>query len=431
MSYSALILLLLFGSAAFAQTEDAPAPIADEAPNPVKHRRAPQRTETFARSKFTSDRSEAEADKRSLLLSLGIDKIIDLDADFKISDRPGAIMTGNTTIVTVVPASIGDQKQLIIKPIGAGETNVTVRDKSGKVKIIFDITVANQNLVRYLARLTDKLREVEGITLAIEDQKIVIRGDVLSPNDYGTIVNEIGDKSYGEAIVNKATMSNVTLTALAKKIEADLQQIAQTIRTRVLNGKIILDGTADSEAVKTRALRRAEWYLPTVKISDPIASASNAEKSDKPLQIIQSDIQVVPPQPKRESKLVRLSVYFVELSKDFLKNFGFKWQPGFTADPSISIGATIGPGPLFLENPASDTWNQGVSFHYTSKLALYPWSRDHQSIVMDLTSDSWSVKEESKSDCTDTLKKVKQQLSDGGVPSAVVEWDNGGQDGCT
>ncbi len=337
----ALTLSLFTSLTASAQT-DPPAiePAAEVSAVGGKTRRILPRKETFERSRYTSDRSEAEADKRVLLLAIGIDKIIDLDPEFKMSDKPGAIMTGNTSIVAVVPASIGDQKQLIIKAVGPGETNVTVRDRSGRVRIIFDITVANQNLVRYLERLKDKLREVEGITLGVEDQKVVIRGDVLSPQDYGIIVNEIGDKSYGDAVINKAVMSNVTLNALAKKIESDIQVFAPTVRSSVLNGKIILDGSVDSDAVKNRALRRAEWYLPTVKISDPIAGAPNAEKTDKPLQIIQSDIQVTPPQPKRESKLVRLSVYFVELSKDFLKNFGFKWQPGFTADPSIAIGAT-------------------------------------------------------------------------------------------
>lgn len=340
-----LSLLALILTPCLAQTgTTSVSPSGASAEETAKHRRAPQKKEEFTRSRYTNDRSEAEADKRSLLLSLGIDKIIDLDSEFKISDRPGAIMTGNTQIVAVVPATIGDQKQLIIKPVGPGETNVTVRDKSGKVKIIFDITVANQNIVRYLERLKDRLREVEGITLGIEDQKVVIRGDVLSPADYGLIVNEIGDKSYGDAVINKAIMSNVTLNALAKKIESDVQVFAPTVRASVLNGKIILDGSVESEAVKNRSLRRAEWYLPTVKISDPIAGAPNAEKTDKPLQIIQSDIQVTPPQPKRESKLVRLSVYFVELSKDFLKNFGFKWQPGFTIDPTIAIGSTSAGG---------------------------------------------------------------------------------------
>jgi len=205
---------------------------------------------------------------------------------------------------------------------------------------MFDITVAKQNLLGYLDRLKEHLKEVEGISIDIEDQKIVIRGEVLSPNDYGTIVNELADKTYSDAVINKATMSAVTLAALAKKIEQDVQVFAPTVRTSVLNGKIILDGSVESKAVQDRVMRRAEWYLPSVKIADPVSNATNAEKNDKPVLLVQNDIQVTPPPPKRDSKLVRLTIYFVELSKDFLKSFAFKWQPGFTADPAISIGQT-------------------------------------------------------------------------------------------
>ena len=46
-----------------------------------------------------------------------------------------------------------------------------------------------------------------------------------------------------------------------------------------------------------------------------------------------------PPPPKKQEKLVRVTFNFVELSKDYNKLFGFKWQPGFTADPQITVGS--------------------------------------------------------------------------------------------
>jgi hypothetical protein len=311
-------------------------------PTPYEHRRRPKvKNNAYATSRYTSDKSESEADHRSLLLAAGIDRVIDLDPSFQAApERKDTVFIGNTTVAGVAMVKMGSSVQLVIKPLAEGETNVTVRDKTGKIRIILDLTVAKQNLVKYLERLREELKEVEGITIGIEDQKIVIRGEVLTPNDYGTIVNEVADKSYGDAVINKATMSNVTLGALAKKIEQDVQVFAPTVRTNIVNGKIILDGSVDSEGARVRVLKRAEWYLPSVRISDPLANAANAEKSDKPVLLIQNDIQVTPAPAKRESKLVRLTVYFVELSKDFLKSFGFKWQPGFSSAPSISVGST-------------------------------------------------------------------------------------------
>ncbi len=384
MAFAVILLLLLDLNQAFAQTPPVQQPasgdgktIAADAgllPNnpdggdaPDAHRRRPVvKKLSYETSKLTSDRSEAEADHRKLLLAVGVDKVIDLDPSFQFSNQSGAIMTGNTQVLNVAPVSIGDARQIIIKPGAEGETNITLRDKSGKIRVVFDVIVAKLNLIRFLERLKHNLKEVEGITIDIEDQKIVIRGDVLSPNDFGLIVNEIGDKEYGDTVLNKVTMSPITLNALSKKIENDVQVFAPTVHAGVLNGKIILDGTVDSEAIKTRCLKRAEWYLPSARISDPIVNASNVEKNDKPMQLIQSDIQVTPPAPKRESKLVRLSVYFVQLSKDFLKSYGFKWQPGFTVDPSISIGSADQSG-------GTTTGNSTGGFSFAGTLSsLFP-----------------------------------------------------------
>ncbi len=87
-------------------------------------------------------------------------------------------------------------------------------------------------------------------------------------------------------------------------------------------------------------------------------------------------------------------------------------------------GATIGDGPYFADTPAQETWNQGVSFNYTSKLSLYPWSRENQSIVMDLTSESWMPREESNEECRETKGKVLAQIARGGLNNVNVEWDN-------
>jgi pilus assembly protein CpaC len=302
-------------------------------------------TETIREgSKFTSDKTEREADRRSELLAVGVDKIVDIDPSINVGSREGSVMVSNTSVVVAQPVKVGQRFQLVLKGQGEGFANITIRDTNGNVRIIIEATVAKQNLVRYYERLKDKLKEVEGITFAVEDQKVVIRGEVYTINDYGTIVNEIAEKTYGDAVINKATMSIVSLNLLAKRIEQDVQVFAPTVTATAMNGRIILGGSVESQPIRIRAATRAEYHIPVIRVSDPIASAANIEKNDKPLQIIQNDIQVNPPPPKRDSKLVRLGIYFVELSKDFLKSFGFKWQPGFTADPSISIGANAAGG---------------------------------------------------------------------------------------
>lgn len=91
-------------------------------------------------------------------------------------------------------------------------------------------------------------------------------------------------------------------------------------------------------------------------------------------------------------------------------------------DGSSIPGATIGNGPYFS---AADSWNQGVTFHYTAKLSMYPWSRDGQSIPLDLTSESWMPKEDSVTECEAKKPLIVQQLSTSGVTNVILEWDNG------
>jgi len=324
-------------------------------------RRLTKKASDYRVSRYTSDRSEREADQVQIWIGVGLDRVFDIDPEIKLGDKAGSILESNTNVIKVVPVTIGEKKQLIFKGLAEGNADVTVRDKSGVIRILYNVVVAKQDLIRLMDDLKRDLKEVEGIEIRIEGSKIVLSGEVLTPNDYGAVVNVITDKMFADSVSNRIVMSAVTLNALAKKIEQDIQVFAAQVRANVLNGKIILEGTVESAALKDRALRRAEWYLPTTKISEPInKDASNIEKNDKPLQIIQSDIQVTPPPPSRESKLVKLSIYFVELSKDFLKSFGFKWQPGFTADPSISIG-TASNGTAGSSNAGGFTFSGTLS----------------------------------------------------------------------
>jgi len=98
---------------------------------------------------------------------------------------------------------------------------------------------------------------------------------------------------------------------------------------------------------------------------------------------------------------------------------------GKGGDGTSIPGATIGAGPYYQQFPTEDYWNQGVTFEYTAKLALYPWSRNGQSIALDLTSESWMPREETTQECTDKKSKIQAALnSNGGISNVIVEWDN-------
>src|SRR3954447_10399467 len=77
----------------------------------------------YQRSKLTYDESEGIADRRRLLLTTGEDKAVDLD--FDVNGGPNGIALGNPLTVAYTLVKIGEKRQIVFKPLKAGETTVT------------------------------------------------------------------------------------------------------------------------------------------------------------------------------------------------------------------------------------------------------------------------------------------------------------------
>jgi pilus assembly protein CpaC len=111
---------------------------------------------------------------------------------------------------------------------------------------------------------------------------------------------------------------------------------APNVRTRVVNGQVWLEGTVDNFDQAKRATIVAQLYLPELRPGDALEGEPTVQRIQRGL--IQNFIVINPPPPRKEEKLVRVTIHFVELSKDYNKLFGFKWQPGFTQDTQVQIG---------------------------------------------------------------------------------------------
>ena len=119
---------------------------------PVKRERKKPK---FRRSRLTSDEQEGKADKRRLLLTTGEDKAIDLDFETDPGDK--YITVGNKDIVARTLVKIGEKRQLVLKPLKAGETNITLRDVDGNIRLILAVRVV-ANLEEALAQSLASLR---------------------------------------------------------------------------------------------------------------------------------------------------------------------------------------------------------------------------------------------------------------------------------
>jgi pilus assembly protein CpaC len=309
-------------------------------------------------SKLTHDTSESGADRRKVLLTTGEDKTVDLTFDV---EGPNAITVGNPTIAAVQVVKIGENKrQLVFKPLKAGETTAVIRDEEGTIKLIFTVSVTGTNLLRRSAEIRDLLKDVEGLDVRIVGQKIIVDGEVLVPADYSRVLGVIQDKSYSDLVMNLVGLSPFALQVLAKKIQEDVSAFAPNVKARVVNGIVLLEGNVDSVDQAKRAEKIATFYLPDVRPGNPLI-ARDASAQSIPRRFVELLLVVNPPPPKKQEKLVRITVHFVELAKDFNRFFGFKWAPGFTTDPQITFGTS----------PAGDTGATGTSFTGTIS-SLFP-----------------------------------------------------------
>jgi pilus assembly protein CpaC len=293
-----------------------------------------------AKSRLTSDRSEKRADHRKLLLSTGEDKAVDIS--FDVAGANG-INVGNTQVVAVQLVKLSDtHKQLVFKPLKKGDTTVVVRDPDGTIQLIFNVRVSDSNLLREAAEIRDLLKDIEGIDIRIVGHKIVVDGEVLVPADYARLLAVTLDASYAPDVMSLTTLSPIAMQMLAKRIQQDINAFAPNVKTRVVNGMIFLEGTVDNFDQAERAKEVAKLYLPEVKPGNPLLAKDPTAAVIPNRSLVQNFIVINPPAPKRQEKLVRVTFHFVELAKDYLKSFGFSWTPGFTADPSITLGTGVG-----------------------------------------------------------------------------------------
>ncbi len=293
--------------------------------------------ERFRKSRLTKDASEGAADRRRVMLTTGEDKVVDLD--FDVEAGPAGIIVGNNKIALTTLVRIGEErKQIVFKPLSAGETTVTVRDPDGSIKVIFDVIVSQSNLLRRAGEIRDLLKDIEGIDVKVVGPNVIIDGEILVPNDYARMISVISTKPYAEIVMPLASLSPLALQTLSKRIQEDINTFAQNVRTRVVNGMVFLEGTVDDFNQAKRAEALAMLYLPEARPGNQLANKDPSANVIVNRKMVQNFLVVNPPPPKKQDKLVRIAVHFVELSKDYNKTFGFSWAPGFTSDPSISFG---------------------------------------------------------------------------------------------
>jgi len=280
---------------------------------------------------YSQPKKVKEDDKKRLDISIGIDQTITLS--YVPNTQP---QIGNESIVKVdfIPA----KKQIIVSGLKPGKSSLVIRNTIGEIKSNYIVTVTKSSHSEELKNLKDSLGDVEGLEFGVKGDRVYVGGRIVVPKDIGKVGTIL--KDYPE-VIRLYVVDPKTQLIIAQKMQKEMiDQGLRNVRVRVLNDVYIIEGQVGSVGEQERVDVIAKIMIP-----DKIKSLADRNNQDElaggPGRLMFKNFTTVnaKEKPKPAPKLLKITAQFVELTKDYQKVFGFKWQPLLTdGGGSISIG---------------------------------------------------------------------------------------------
>lgn len=234
-----------------------------------------------------------------------------------IPDSPS--FKGDFKKVTKLSLS-AETKTLRFEPTTEGIGTLTIMDNRGRVIQEYVITVKKSRLENVAREIKNLLGEIEGISIKIINNKVVVDGEILLPRDMNRIMSVVGQ--YGDQASAIVTLSPIAQKKISEIIEKDINN--PEITCRAVNGKFILEGMANSKEEKDRAYVIAQTYVPDYVVG--AAEKSGDLKTQRATPVINL-IDIKPAGEAPPKKTIQLVVHYVELNKDYNRMFRFQFTP--------------------------------------------------------------------------------------------------------
>ncbi|PIU00372.1 MAG: pilus assembly protein [Bdellovibrionales bacterium CG10_big_fil_rev_8_21_14_0_10_45_34] len=220
-----------------------------------------------------------------------------------------------------------DNHQLKFVPKNIGSGTLTIKNLRGEKIKEYVITVRKSNLNRVAREVSTLLREIEGITVKIINNKVIVDGEVLLPRDLNRIHSVVSQ--YADMASNIVRMSPHARKKIAEFIERDINN--PEIHVRSVNDTFILEGVSNSEDEKKRAEIIAKTYVP-----DPVTTSAPGVRNIARAPVVNL-ISVRSAPAAGPKKIIQLVVHYVELKKDYTRGFRFQWTPDVTDNSEVQF----------------------------------------------------------------------------------------------
>lgn len=298
-----------------------------------------------------------------------------------------------------------ETKVLRFYPRAVGVGTLIIKDpKTAKVLAEYTIDVKKTDLQKVAREVQALLQGIEGITIKMLNNKIVVDGQILLPSDMKRIHSVV--KQYGGQATSLVTLSPLAQNKIAQFIERKIQN--PEIRVNAVNGKFILEGYANTREEKDKAEIVAKMYVPDVVVDEAVADKKVLERK---VDVVINLIQVRPPPEGEPSKIVQMVIHYVELQKDYSKSFRFQWLPDIGDGSTLSFSSG-GREPGGLAATITGT--------VSNLLPKLNWAKEH-GFARVLQSSSVTV-EDGKQGVINSITRLPYQVVNGqGQPSTNFE----------
>jgi pilus assembly protein CpaC len=338
--FIAVTVLALFSAApSYAQNKDAaPQAVPDTLPakddTPAKDSKEVSSPTVPLDQNRPADRPELQSNElervdskreKSLPLFVGIEQTEQL-----VYIPTGAKIKGDFKKVTKLSIERSTDT-LKFNPTKAGFATLQIFDEKDRKIYEFRLDVQRNDHAKVAQEIRSLLSDVEGITIKIINNRVVIDGQVLLPREMNRIISVVSQ--YGERVASSlVTLSPIAQKKIAQAIYNDIN--LPEVEVRAINDKFILQGTVESKAESDRCEAIAQMYVPDiVKTTGEKEGTIVALKKTFVLNLL----QIKAAAPKEPGKIIQMVIHFVELNKNFEKSFKFQFTPTLQDNSGVSF----------------------------------------------------------------------------------------------
>ncbi len=210
---------------------------------------------------------------------------------------------GNDEIAAcVVRRNDNNVVEIIINGVGEGTTNLIFWGNSGKMSASFNILVKARDLGQMLGEVRTLISGIEGVRAEIVGEKIIVKGEALTPQDMKNINTLLKGNPH---VVNTVTLGPVALKVMAEIIDEFVGGEGQ-VKVKPVGQTLVLYGTSYGEGSASRVERFANIFHTSV------------------VNLIKEKNVGLDP---GADKMVQVHAHFLEVKKQAFQAAGISWSP--------------------------------------------------------------------------------------------------------